>query len=141
TSRSCGVLKTWCSATVSSTVPRFELRWPPVGETFSSTQLRTSSASCLSCSRSRWRSAEGSSGQGSNGAVCALSVAVHDRVGERLQRRRIVQAAARQCRKGIAQQLPGPGARAIQAEQGNIGGLVAGGILAGGLAQGGRIGD
>src|SRR5882672_530873 len=46
---------------VSSTVPRFDERWPPVEETESTMKARSSAASCASCLRSRVRSSAGSS--------------------------------------------------------------------------------
>src|SRR2546423_14631348 len=53
TNRSRGVLKTRCSAMVSSTTPRFGPRCPPVCERTLISSSRTSCASCgKSCSRS-----------------------------------------------------------------------------------------
>src|SRR5438132_3923555 len=53
TNRSRGVLKTRCSAMVSSTTPRFGPRCPPVCERILMSSSRTSCASCgRSCSRS-----------------------------------------------------------------------------------------
>src|SRR6516225_12477034 len=96
---------------VSSTVPRLELRCPPVRETLSSTQLRTASASCLSWTRSNWRRTEGSWTVGSSGAmeeVLSLSVAVHDHVGQRAQRAGVGQRAAVERIERLGQQLARP---------------------------------
>src|SRR5258705_1172942 len=60
TNRSRGVLKTLCSAMVSSTTPRFGPRCPPVCER---TLISSSRTSCASCSRSCSRSALMSAGE------------------------------------------------------------------------------
>lgn len=56
---SSGVLKTWCRATVSSTTPRLDPKWPPVLETVKMVSDRTSSESCFSsCEEEHGRTAE-----------------------------------------------------------------------------------
>src|SRR6266478_7919829 len=60
TNRSRGVLKTRCSAMVSSTTPRFGPRCPPVCER---TLISSSRTSCASCGRSCSRSALISAGE------------------------------------------------------------------------------
>src|SRR6266700_6319135 len=60
TNRSRGVLKTRCSAMVSSTTPRFGPRCPPVCER---TLISSSRTSCASCGRSCSRSALMSEGE------------------------------------------------------------------------------
>src|SRR5690349_18285039 len=57
--RSRGVSNTWCSAIVSSTVPRFDERWPPVLETLCSTNSRSCPASTLRSARERRRTSAG----------------------------------------------------------------------------------
>ena len=72
--RSSGVSNTWCSATVSSTTPSPEPRWPPVTDTASIISARTASATAGSSDSGRPRNAAGFGTRSSN-ADCSDDIA------------------------------------------------------------------
>src|SRR5258706_15871105 len=85
--RSWGVRKTKCSAPVSSTVPRLDERCPPVAETDSTMNARSSVASWFSERRSRARTCAGSSmvsrrGKADMDRYYRSAVAVDDEIGK-----------------------------------------------------------
>src|SRR4051812_45860766 len=123
----------------SSTVPRLELRCPPVLETLSSRNARSSSASAFSCVRGSLRSSAGS-WMGSSRDIWGSIVAVHDHDGECLQRRGGAQPASIERLQGLIEQFARKGARTLQAQHRNVSGFVVVGVLAGRLAERGGIG-
>src|SRR5690606_35414949 len=129
---------------VSSTVPRLELRWPPVRETLSSTKPRSSLASAGNCWRVSCRRSAGDSMEDSRELMVWASVVsvrtAADPVGQAVQESWRWQAAAVEGAVSPPDHLVRVGLRGIQTHQGHIGGLVGGGVLAGGLAQGLGIG-
>src|SRR5664279_5232063 len=122
---------------VSSTVPRFDERWPPVCETLCTTYSRNSPASCFSSRRESLRRSAGEAMEASS-LPGMSAVPVDDTIGERVQALHVVEAArlerdARRMPQGVGA-LP----RRLEAEDADVGRLVGIEILAGGLAEGRR---
>src|SRR4051812_34683 len=103
---------------VSSTVPRFEDRCPPVWATECSRNVRNSSASCGSCARCSVRSAAGSLIDSSSLYIRSVP-AQDDEIGQRTEP---LGAVAEACQSRM-RLVPKPGRlrlRGIQAEDAHI---------------------
>src|SRR6516162_2255618 len=132
---------------VSSTVPRFEDRWPPVEATESTMKARSSFATCERLLRSSPRSDAGSSRVSSRGYELMRgaifharrsTTTIHDEGGD------LVEApgpAAERLQRipGVAQQFPSETACFGESHEARVGRLVRGLVLARGLAEGFRV--
>src|SRR3954471_14229413 len=119
---------------VSSTVPRFDEKWPPVCDTVWTTNSRSSVASAFSSRRDSRRTSAGV-WIVSSSLVMVSRVAGDDAVGELAQLLGVGDGAAVERGVGGAAERFRVGVGGVEAEDGDVGRLVVLVVLAGGLAE------
>src|SRR5687768_11445465 len=111
---------------VSSTVPRFDDRCPPVLLTLCSTNSRSSRATCGSSARDRRRRSAGKLIDSSNDFMCLLLgsvLAIDHQIGQQTQARSVPQAAAGQRVLCTFSQRLSLGYSTLEPEHRHVGGL------------------